>query len=273
MTQCPIAETQIHPSVQFGKNVILGHNVTIEANVTIGDNCRLDANVYIGHDTNIGNDCHFYPGAVVGTDPQDLSYNPENKSTTTIGNGVQIREYATVHRGTGKDTDTKVGDHCYLMAYSHVGHNCQLGEHVILANSVHLGGYVTVGDYSNIGGGVVVHQFVRIGRLVMMGGFGGIRQDLPPFCLAAGEGSYGGPKAINLIGLKRRAVSKEDCKMLREAYKILWFRGHTKAIALAQLEEQFPNQPLVEELVEFIKTSKRGIHKPNRNSATVEAEE
>ena len=87
MTQCPIAETQIHPSVQFGKNVILGHNVTIEANVTIGDNCRLDANVYIGHDTNIGNDCHFYPGAVVGTDPQDLSYNPENKSTTTIGNG------------------------------------------------------------------------------------------------------------------------------------------------------------------------------------------
>jgi UDP-N-acetylglucosamine acyltransferase len=252
----------IHPSVQHGNNIRLGQNVTIEANVRIGDNCILDSNAYIGHSTTIGNDCHLFPGAVVGTAPQDLHYKEEDNGRTVLGNNVQVREYATIHRATGKDAETVMGDRCFLMAYSHVGHNCQLGQDVILANNVHLGGYVQIGDYTTIGGMVVVHQFVRIGRMVMIGGFGAVRQDLPPFCLA--EGAKVGLKGLNSIGIKRRGIELKDRILLKEAYKLLWFQGKAQTEALEIIMNQYPNEPLIQELVDFVTASKRGIRKPHR---------
>lgn len=253
--------TQIHPSVQFGTGVRLGFNVTIESGVIIQDNCILDSNCYIGRDTILGANCHIFPGAVIGTAPQDLSYQDEN-SRVVLGNEVQVREYVTVHRATGSGNETVVGDNCLLMAYSHVGHNAKVGKGVILANAVQLGGYVEVDDYSNLGGGAVVHQFVRIGRLVMMSGNSATRQDLPPFAVV--DGHLATIRGINAIGLKRKGLDASNRKQLKEAFKLLWFSHLPLSESIAQVKEQFGTTPLINELLQFVQTSKRGIRRRNQ---------
>jgi UDP-N-acetylglucosamine acyltransferase len=251
---------KIHPTVQMGENIAIGQNVTIESGVIIGDNCILDANSYIGRDSILGSGCHLYPGAVVGTPPQDLRYKDEF-SRAVLGNNVQVREYATVHRGTGEGTETNVGDGCLIMAYAHVGHNSKLGKEVIMANGVQVGGHVEIGDYANIGGMVAIHQFVRIGRMVMMSGFSATRQDVPPFAVT--DGRLATIRGINKIGLKRRGVGPASRTHIKEAYKRLWFDNLPKAEAIKQLQDEYPDDALVYELLDFVLTSKRGIRNPH----------
>jgi UDP-N-acetylglucosamine acyltransferase len=259
--------TNIHPSAQIGNNVTLGLNVTIEAGAVIQDDCILDSNSYVGRDSIIGKGCHLFPGAVIGTAPQDLNYKDEF-SRAILGNGVQVREYATVHRASGEGQETIVGDGCLLMAYSHVGHNSRLGQNVILANAVQLGGYTEIGDFSNLGGGVVVHQFVRIGRLVMVSGNCATRQDLPPFAIA--DGHLACLRGINTIGLKRKGISSEIRKKIKIAYKLLWDSNLPQAKAIEQIQQQFPEEPMIEELIHFIHTSKRGIRRRHSNTLSIE---
>lgn len=248
----------IHPSAQIGSGVTIGLNVTIEEGAVIQDDCTLDNNSYVGRDTILGKGCHLYPGAVIGTPPQDLSYKNEF-SRVVLGDGVQAREYVTVHRASGEGKETIVGDGCLLMAYSHVGHNTRLGQGVILANAVQLGGYVEVGDFCNLGGGVVVHQFVQIGRLAMISGNTALRQDIPPFAIA--DGQLATIRGINSIGLKRKGIGPESRKKIKDAYKLLWFSNLPKAAAIQQIQEQFPAEPFIEELIQFVQNSKRGIRK------------
>lgn len=256
---------RIHPSAQIGNNVTIGLNVTIEEGAVIQDDCILDANCYVGRDSILGQGCHLFPGAVVGTAPQDLSYKNEF-SRVVLGNHVQVREYATIHRGTGEGTETVVGDGALIMAYAHVGHNCRLGKDVILANAVQLGGYVEIGDFANIGGLVAVHQFVRIGRLAMISGFTATRQDIPPFIKA--DGFRASMRGINTIGLKRKGVNLEERKQIKEAYKLLWASKLPQAQAIEQIAALYLPNPFIEEILQFIQSSKRGIRRPTASTGS-----
>lgn len=249
---------RIHATAQLGEHISLGENIRIEAGVQIGDGCIIEDNTFIGKNTIIGDNCHLYTGAIVGSAPQDISYKDES-SRVIIGNDVQIREYVTINRGTGEGSETRLGNGCLLMAYSHVGHNGVLGQEVILANSVQLGGYAQVGDYANIGGLVAVHQFVRVGRFVMMSGFSATRQDIPPFTLT--DGRLASVRGINRIGLKRRGVSLGTRSAIKEAYKLLLFKGLPQSIAIAQIQEAYPEEPLMAEITQFFLSSKRGIRR------------
>lgn len=267
ISHLPAFKDQIHPSAQLGENVQIGANVTIEEGVVIGNGCILEANSFVGRDAILGEGCHLYPGAVVGTPPQDLGYKNEF-SRAVLGNNVQVREYVTIHRATGEGAETLVGDDCMLMAYSHVAHNCKVGNSVILANAAQLAGYVEVGDYTNIGGVVAIHQFVKIGRFVMMTGFSSTRQDIPPFIKA--DGLRVSMRGINSIGLKRRGVGPESRKNIKEAYKLLWFSKLPKVEALHAIQDAFPDDEYVQEIIQFIKSSKRGIRKPQSSGALEE---
>lgn len=242
---------ELAPDVQVGAYAYIGPGVKI------GPGTRLDHHASVDRLTSIGANCHLWPFASVGTDPQDLKYGGES-TTLTVGDGVMIREFATVNRGTDEGGGvTRVGDGCLLMAYAHVAHDCQLGREVVMANSCNLAGHVILEDYAGLGGQVAVHQFTRIGRYCFVGGWSAVAQDLPPYTLC--EGNRAKPRSLNLIGLKRRGFNPQAVEALKAAYRIIFRTRTPLAQALAQVEAEVPDTPEVRHLLEFIRSSQRGV--------------
>lgn len=256
----------IHPSAIIHEKAIIGKGVRIGPFCIVGEDVRLAPgvrlmnNVVIEGDTEIGEDSVIHPFAGIGLPPQDLKYKGE-KTGVKIGKGNIIREYATIHRGSVGGTGyTTVGDGSFIMAYAHIAHDCKIGSGVIMANVATLGGHVEVQDGAFLGGLIAVHQFTRIGALSMIGGFSGIGQDIPPYTTASGPRAklYG----LNLIGLKRQGFSKETINELNRAYKILFKSKHTLKEAIKKVQEELPYTEELKRLIEFLKTSKRGICRP-----------
>lgn len=240
----------------------IGTDVTVEAftsiydDVTIGDGCHIGPNVTIYPGTRIGNNCKIYPGAVIGAVPQDLKFGGEY-TTVEIGNNTVIRECVTIHRGTTDKMKTSVGNNCLLMGYVHVAHDCTLGDNVILANYVGLSGHVRIDDYAIIEGKAAAQQFVHIGAHSFIAGASLIRKNVPPFVRAAREPlSYAG---INAVGLRRRNFSDNDIKIIEDIYRILFVQNNNITNALQSLETEMPDHELKRLVVDFVKSSEKGI--------------
>lgn len=250
----------IHPtaiisdSAKLGLNVKVGAYAVIEADTFIGDQSEIRAHAIIKRFTTLGEANIVYEGAVLGGEPQDLGFT-NCASFVCIGARNHFREGVTVHRGTQENSATVIGSDGYFMAYSHIAHNCQLGNKVILANNVALAGHVEIEDQVFISGGVVVHQFCRIGRLAMLGGNSKIVQDCLPFIIT--DGNPGRASGLNIIGLRRAGFVSADIKELKRAYRTLLRSGLLLEEALVTLAEQ--NHPLVQHLLNFTQTSKRGF--------------
>ncbi len=247
----------VHDSVQLGQDVSVGPYAVIGPEVVIGDRTRVDQHSSIECRTTIGSDCHIWPFASVGTDPQDLKYGGE-RTSLQIGDRVMIREFVTVNRGTGEGGGvTRVGDGCLLMAYAHVAHDCQLGREVIMANCCNLAGHVHLEDYVGLGGMVAIHQFTRVGAHTFVGGTSAVAKDLPPFTLC--EGNRAKPLGLNTVGLKRRGFTPETMEALKKAYKLIFRTRTPLAQALAAVRAEVPDIPEVRYLLEFIEASSRGV--------------
>ena len=211
-------EKMIHPSaiihkdailsndVSIGPNSIVGKNVKIGKNTIIEDNVRLDGNV------NIGQNVYIHRGVTVGP-PQHLSFK-DYRHSTEIQNKTILREFVTIH-GSTSETPTKIGEDCYLMAFSHVGHDCNLENNVILTNFVQLGGHVTVGKKAVIGGGTMVHQRTEIGKRAMVAAMIAIRSSVPPYSMVAETG-----KGIKIVSINRRGMS-DDLNLRKNAVKAM----------------------------------------------------
>lgn len=246
----------IHKDAKIGKNVKVGRFSYIDENVVIGDNTIIYPNVTILKGTRIGNNCKIHPGAVLGGEPQDISYKGED-TLAIIGNNVTIREFVTVHRGTVRSGKTVVGDDCYLMAYVHIAHDCTLGTNCFFANGVNLGGHVNVDDFVTIGGLVPVHQFVSIGKQVMIGGGSLVRKDVPPYIKAAREPiSYVG---VNSIGLRRRGFTNKEIEHIRDIYRLLFIEHVNVSKAVKIIEETVENTVFKKEILDFIAKTDRGL--------------
>jgi UDP-N-acetylglucosamine acyltransferase len=174
-----------------------------------------------------------------------------------IGDGTTIREYVTINSSTGEGSATVVGRDCLLMAYCHVAHNCTLGDEVVMANVASLAGHITIGDMAILSGLAGVHQFVRIGTMSMTGGASKVNQDVPPYALS--DGNPCRVRGVNVVGLRRRGVPRETREALHHAFKVLFFDGHAMNRAIEILEAEGPHAPEVEHLIEFCRTSERGI--------------
>lgn len=240
---------QIAASADIGPYAVIGANVTIGSGTTIGAHAVID-----GH-TVIGKDCRIFAGATIGLAPQDLSYNNE-PTGVIIGDRVTAREYVTIHRAS-KEGNTIIGDDCFLMNFSHVAHNCRVGKGVIMANSATLAGHVVVGDYTVMGGLVVVHQHVNIGRLIMIGGLTGTRTDLPPFSMI--DGRPGKVVGINKVGMRRQKISQEVRTAINNAYRIIYRMNENLTNALSRIEREIHPYEEINEIVEFYRSSKRGV--------------
>lgn len=254
----------IHPTAvvdkkaEIGPGVVIGPYAVIEGPVVIGAGVSIGPFAYITGKTTIGDGCRVFSHAVLGTIPQDLKFSGE-ETTLTIGSRTTVREFVTVNRGTRASGTTTVGSGCLLMAYAHVAHDCVVGDGVVLANAATLAGHVVVGDYATVGGLSAVHQFTRIGRHAFIGGMGRISQDVIPYALTASEPTK--VVGVNVVGLTRKGFPEKTKETLKRAFHIIYREGLNTSQALAKLESEFGDVPEVKEIIDFIKTSERGILK------------
>ena len=247
----------IDPTAELQETVSVGPYSIIAGNVTIDSGTQIGSHVFIDQYTRIGKDCQIFPFTSIGTAPQDKKFKGE-KTELVIGDENVIREYATINRGTPDGGGvTRIGNQNLLLAYIHIAHDCHLGNGITMVNVATLGGHVTLEDYSVIGGLAAVHQFVRIGAHAYVGGKTGVSQDIPPFVLASGERAklFG----LNIVGLKRHNFSNEAIQALKKAYQTV-IRSHlTIQEAMIRVEKDVPVFPEVQQFLEFVRNSKRGI--------------
>jgi len=248
----------IHPEAKIAQNVVIEPFATINKNVEIGEGTWIGSSVTIMEGARIGKNCRIFPGAVISAIPQDLKFGGED-SLVIIGDNTTIRECVTINRGTNALGKTVVGENCLLMAYSHVAHDCIIGNNCVIVNNVAIGGHVTIGDYAILGGLSAVHQFVTIGAHAMISGGALVRKDIPPYVKAAKEPvSFVG---INSIGLQRRGFTPDKISEIQNIYRQLFQRENNISQALGVIDTDFPKSKERDEIINFIRSSQRGIMK------------
>ncbi len=239
---------QVDPGAELGIDVVVGPNAFVGPNVRIGDRTQVGVGVVVTGDTTIGCDNNIYPYAVIGTDPQDLTYAGE-RTQLEVGDRNTIREFVTINVGTAKDHGiTRVGNDNMLMAYCHIAHDCQIGNHVVMANAVNFGGHVHVEDRATLSGLVGVHHFVTIGELSFVGGMTRVVKDVPPFMIV--EGNPSRVRVVNVVGLKRNGFSPERIDAIKLAHRLLYRSAMNSAEAFRQLELNGLTED-IEHLIEF----------------------
>lgn len=248
----------IHEGATIGTQVHVDPFTMIHENVVIGDGTWIGSNVTIFPGARIGSHCKIFPGAVISAIPQDLKFQGE-ESTVEIGNNTTIRECVTISRGTIDKRTTRIGNNCLLMAYVHIAHDCHIANNVIIANAVQVAGHVTVDDWAIVGGSSAIHQFVKVGMHSMISGGSLVRKDVPPFTKAAREPlSYAG---VNSLGLRRRGFSNESIGHIQEVYRYLFLNSLNNSRALEEIEINLPATKERDEIVNFIRSSARGVMK------------
>lgn len=252
----------IHPTAVISGKAKLGDNITISAfavvedDVEIGNDCEIGPHTVIYNGARIGNRVKIKQGAAVSNVSQDLKYKNEEAFFYVEDDSI-IREFVTLHKGTKETGFSKVGKNCLLMAYSHVAHDVVIGDNCIIANGVQIGGHATIEEYVIIGGETPVHQFSKIGKHSMIGGAFRVIKDIPPYIIAAGEPlKFAG---LNVLGLRRRGFSNDDIMTLKKTYKLLYNSGFNFSDAIKKITEEIGEHDLVQNVVEFIKKSDRGI--------------
>jgi len=248
----------IHPKAQIGSGCEVGPYCVIGENVELGDNCKLHSHVVIDGHTTLGKENQIFPFASIGLKSQDLKWKG-GITRMVIGDRNVFREGVNMHSATDDGKATVIGSDNLLLTYVHIAHDCQLGNHIIMSSYAALAGHVVVEDHAILGGFAAVHQFCRIGKFSMTGGCSRIPQDVPPFMIV--EGNPAETRSINKIGLERNGVSDEAQLALRQAYKIFFREELSIPNALAKIEKEVPPLPEVQHLVQFIRTSERGVTK------------
>ncbi len=257
----------IHPDARIGKNVVIEPFATIYEDVEIGDNSWIFPNAILMPGTRLGENVKVYPGAVISANPQDMKYDGEY-TTTVVGDNTTIREFVTINKGTKAKGQTVVGNNCLLMSYVHVAHDCIVNDHVIIGSYAGLAGEVEVDNWAIVSPGSLVHQFVRVGAHVMIQGGSKVSKDVPPFVLAGRE-----PLAftgINSIGLRRRQFTNETIYAIQDVYRIIYQRGLNISDALDFVDVNLPASNERDEIVLFVRNSKRGIIKGYFDGETTE---
>jgi len=257
---------KVHPSS------IISSDVELSEDVEIGPYCLLQGKIKIGRGTfveghvtlgsrhgvlEIGENNHFFPGAVIGGPPQDISYRGEPTSLI-IGNNNVFREFSTVNLATSKgDGKTEVGNNCYFMTFTHVGHDCKIGSNVIMANDSHVGGHCIIEDGVVIGGVCAFNQFTRVGKGAFVAGSSVVNKDILPFSKA--QGNYAVVRATNKIGLTRKGFSKEEVSNVHRAIRIVIMGSLTMDEAIERIQQECSPSENIDYFINFIKQSKRGI--------------
>ena len=254
----------IDPSANIGANVQIGPWTIVGADVEVGDDTWIASHVVLKGPTRIGKRNRIYQFATIGEDTPALSYQGE-QTRLEIGDDNVFREGVTIHRGTEKDRgETRIGNHCLLMAYVHVGHDCVLGDHVIMANNAAVSGHCMVGDHANFGGYAGVPQHRNVGAYAHIAGMSLVLKDVPAYMTVMGNPASA--IGLNVEGMRRRGYSPELINTLREAHRVVYRKSLTVKEACGELDALSRKIPEVALFVESIQSSRWGIARPRRQS-------
>jgi len=257
----PAVPPRIHPTAlvdhaaELGPGVIVGPYAVVGPGASIGEGTTLGAHAVVESGVVVGRHNAIGIGVVLGSRPQHRRFNDE-RSTLVVGDRNVFGEYATASRGFGEGTRTEIGSDCYLMSYVHVGHDCRVGNAVTITSGAGLAGYVSIDDGAYVGGMGGVHQFVRVGRLAIIGGVSMVRQDVPPYVLAAGVPARA--HSLNGVGLRRAGVPQIHRRALRRAFSLLYLRGLGVPAAVEAIAAELGEDLYVRHLLDFLRS---GSHK------------
>lgn len=252
----------VHPDAELDASVEVGPFAIIEARARIGAGTVVGPHCMVTGRTVLGRDNHLFNGAQIGVLSQDLKHAPGRIGRVEIGDGNVFREYMTVSASThagpeDEENVTRIGSHCLFMAYTHIAHDCTVGDGVIMANCAALSGHVTVGDNAILGGMAGVHQFCRVGPLAFIGGMARVNMDALPFMIIEGHPARcHGP---NVVGLQRNGFDEPARARIKRIYKLLYRSGLNISQALAEIEKQVEDAPEQRLILEFIRSSQRGL--------------
>lgn len=253
----------IDPRAEIAEDVEVGPLCVIGAGAKIGRGTRLISSVTLLGNVTLGEGNVVYPHAVLGGEPQDISYTGGDTSVE-IGDRNTIREGVTINRGTNKELGvTRVGSDNFLMAGSHVAHDCQLGDNIVVANATLLGGHVHVQDHASLSGGVVVHHCTTIGRYAFVGGLSRVLHDVAPYMLY--EGSPAKARCINIVALRRKGFDAGEIDNLAEAHRLMFRSKVGLASAREELNGAGRETAAVREMLEFVGRQSSGRHGRSRD--------
>lgn len=252
-----MADTIIHPTAiiedgaSIGAGCEIGPFCHIGPQVRLGAGSRLRSHVVLWGNTEIGEAAQIWPFASLGHAPQHLKYRGED-TRLVIGSNCLIREHVTMNAGTVQGrSETTVGDNCAFFTGAHVAHDCVLGQNVTLINNVMLAGHCTIGEHATIAGGSGIHQFTRIGHHAYVGGLAAVEGDVIPFGMVLGNRAY--LSGLNVIGMKRAGFGREAVRNVRRAYRMLFSFDQTFKENMNEVQSEFPEDPLVQDLLGFIR--------------------
>lgn len=268
---------KIHATALVGKDVELGEGCEIgpycvlDGAVRLGKNVRLVAAVHMSGPVVVGDDCIFYPNSCIGFPGQDIKFKPGMPTAgVLIGNQGIFREGVTIHAATKPDAPTRVGDNAFMMAHAHIGHDGRIGNNVVMVNNTAIGGHAELFDNVTMGGGALLHQFDRVGRMAFLAGAGHFTTDVPPFCIAHQRNLLAG---LNLVGLRRAGVPREQITRLREAYRNSFRAGMQQSAMIEVLRQAGRDCPLANEMADFIASAKRPLARHLVQASSREAAE
>jgi UDP-N-acetylglucosamine acyltransferase len=242
---------QVPGDASIGAYSVVGPEVTLQSRVRIGSHVVVEGRTRVGEETEV------HPFALLGGQPGHLKDRGEG-TELQIGARVTIREHVSLHRGTrGSTGKTVIADECAIFSHAHIGHDSVVDKGAVIVNGAMIAGHVHIQERANIGGNVEIHQFVRIGALVMLGGGSSVRMDVPPYCMASGDGPrlYG----LNEVGLERRGLPADSVRALRSAYRTIFRSGRPREEALKAVRSEFAGVAEVLEMADFIAKSQRGV--------------
>jgi UDP-N-acetylglucosamine acyltransferase len=246
----------VDPSAVLGRDVEIGPFAIVGPDCRVGDRCRIGPHATLERNVRLASAVRVGQGSILGGDPQDIKYQGE-ETWVEVGEGTVIREYATINRGTPASGITSVGSGCFVMSYVHLAHDCHVGDGVIIANGTQLAGHVTVHDRATLSGLVAIHQFTTVGCYAFIGGCSRVNQDIPPFVKAVGNPIelYG----LNSIGLQRAGFPAETITALKRLYRLFFNSELNFSQAIDRARTELPPLPEVEQFLEFVSSSQRGV--------------
>lgn len=255
---------KIHPTAivsgdaAIGAGSVIGPYSVIEEGVVLGESCLIAEHVILRRGSVLGNEVTVDSFAVIGGNPQSLTFDKSIQSGVRIGDGTIIREGCTIHRASSEGGNTVIAGECFLMAQSHIAHDCELGNGVVLANNVMLAGHIEVGTKTFIGGGAGIHQYCRIGAFCMVAGNASITADVPPYIMVSERNNAHG---LNLVGLRRGGFERAEIADLKQCYRAVYFGDRNvrkKAVELLN-EGKWGTTGAGQDFLKFFEKGNRGF--------------
>lgn len=254
--------SNIHPTAiiseeaNIAADVVMGPYCIVQGPVTVGAGCVLHSKVELIGKVTLGENNEIYSNTCIGGKPQHLGY--KNEATgVEIGKNNVFRENVTIHRGTTHSWMTRIGDHNFFMAGSHIAHDCKVGSKCIFANNTLLAGHCEIFDNVYISGNSAVHQFCRLGRLAFLSGISGSTKDMPPFIIQQNMNQVMG---VNIVGMRRAGMSSTQINAIRRLFHIVYMQHLALPTAMALVEAEMGEVDVVKEWLDFVRTSQKGIN-------------